>query len=393
MADNRFPSPGVDARFPSPGVDVRFPAPGQDLEHLPDGTDTRFQGATYGGAAGLPPVISVTPAVTGDAVRGSTLSCTTGTWAQSPGGGALSYAYQWTRDGANIGGATSSNYVTTGPDVGTAVGCKVTATDVYGASSPATATGAVTVLSFSGAVAAMLAGTPGFAIRHDTPARLWTTSAKAANVVNAADPVGAFASMYGNTVYDWLQAVGATRPAWDGVAGLSFDGVDDRIDDTANPCFNGASAGVMACSFRTSVTLASRLVAYFSFGINANATRAGIEYISDGTLRITVRRDDAVVGAAYSSAVGVISADARSDVVVSMDLTGANRVYAWVNGVQVIDAALTDGTGAFSATNTHTMQFANASHNNKIGSFVAAPILITNDQRLLLEAWLAETAL
>lgn len=48
MADNRFPSVGVDARFPSPGVDVRFPAPGQDLEHLPDGTDTRFQGATYG---------------------------------------------------------------------------------------------------------------------------------------------------------------------------------------------------------------------------------------------------------------------------------------------------------------------------------------------------------
>ena len=393
MADNRFPSVGVDARFPSPGVDVRFPAPGQDLEHLPDGTDTRFQGATYGGAAGLPPVISVAPAVTGDAVRGSTLSCTTGTWAQSPGGGALSYAYQWTRDGANIGGATSSTYATTGSDVGTAVGCKVTATDVYGASSPATATGAVTVLSFSGAVAAMLAGTPGFAIRHDTPARLWTTSAKSANVVNAADPVGAFESMYGNTVYDWLQTTAGSRPAWDGVAGLSFDGSDDRMDDTANPCFNGASAGVMACSFRTSGTLASRQVAYFSFGPNGNTIRAGIEYYATGAINVNVRRNDAGVGANYTSAGGVILASTRSDVVVSMDLTGANRLYVWVNGTQVIDTPLTDGTGAFSATNSAVVRFANSQHNNKIGSFVAAPILITNDQRLLLEAWLAETAL
>ncbi len=48
MPDNRFPSPGVDARFPSPGVDVRFATPGVDVEQLLDGTDTRFQGATYG---------------------------------------------------------------------------------------------------------------------------------------------------------------------------------------------------------------------------------------------------------------------------------------------------------------------------------------------------------
>jgi hypothetical protein len=48
MTDNRFPSPGTDARFPSPGTDIRFPSPGVDNEHLADGTDTRFQGASYG---------------------------------------------------------------------------------------------------------------------------------------------------------------------------------------------------------------------------------------------------------------------------------------------------------------------------------------------------------
>lgn len=54
MTDNRFPSVGVDARFPGPiGVDARFPTPGEDKEHLPDGTDTRFMGLVYGGAAFL----------------------------------------------------------------------------------------------------------------------------------------------------------------------------------------------------------------------------------------------------------------------------------------------------------------------------------------------------
>lgn len=46
MADNRFPSPGVDARFT--GTDVRFPSPGTDAR-FSGGLDTRFQGPTYGG--------------------------------------------------------------------------------------------------------------------------------------------------------------------------------------------------------------------------------------------------------------------------------------------------------------------------------------------------------
>ncbi len=64
MTDNRFPSPGTDARFPSPGTDARFPSPGVDNEHLADGTDTRFQGASYGGVdfvAAMSTLLSGTP--------------------------------------------------------------------------------------------------------------------------------------------------------------------------------------------------------------------------------------------------------------------------------------------------------------------------------------------
>lgn len=52
MTDNRFSSPGVDARFPSPGTDARWPTPTDDREHLADGTDTRFEGSSYGGGSG-----------------------------------------------------------------------------------------------------------------------------------------------------------------------------------------------------------------------------------------------------------------------------------------------------------------------------------------------------
>ena len=53
MVDNRFPGAGADARFRSPGVDTRFGSIGVDAEQPADGTDTRFQGTVYGGAATL----------------------------------------------------------------------------------------------------------------------------------------------------------------------------------------------------------------------------------------------------------------------------------------------------------------------------------------------------
>lgn len=79
-------------------------------------------------AAIVAPVSTVAPAVTGTAQQGQTLSCDTGTWTGSPTG----YAYQWTRGGADIAGATSSTYDLVLADVGSLVGCTVTATNGAG---------------------------------------------------------------------------------------------------------------------------------------------------------------------------------------------------------------------------------------------------------------------
>lgn len=399
MADNRFPSVGVDARFPSPGVDVRFPAPGQDLEHLPDGTDTRFQGSTYGGATGSPPVISVAPAVTGDAVRGSTLSCTTGTWAQSPGGGALSYAYQWTRDGANIGGATSSTYATTGSDVGTAVGCKVTATDVYGASSPATATGAVTVLSFSGAVAAMLAGTDGFAIPFRAADQLKQDAAGTIVVTAGADPVGRVNTLYGLAANNFSTTADGFRAAWSGSASAVADGADDWMGSSASvlALFPGKPA-LYICGRAKFNALPARSSLY---GLGwGNTALLRLDVLDTGLVKAEVRRESGDANTIVDSATGAVSLGAAFTHETIIDFAGTGAISTYINGTLAGSGTLPETPAPCSLesglsraylfrSNSNTALYSNANWGDAVVAFKVP----SAGERTICRAWVEEVPL
>jgi len=78
-----------------------------------------------------PPANTTAPSVTGTATVGNTLSCSTGTWTNSP----TSYAYQWQGNTVAISGATNSTYVLQSTDSGTNVRCQVTATNASGSAS------------------------------------------------------------------------------------------------------------------------------------------------------------------------------------------------------------------------------------------------------------------
>jgi hypothetical protein len=86
-------------------------------------------------SAGVP-VNTVAPVISGNVQVGQELSCTTGTWTNSPS----SYAYQWKRQGVDISGATASTYTLVEADAGIAgpITCEVTATNGAGDSDPAT---------------------------------------------------------------------------------------------------------------------------------------------------------------------------------------------------------------------------------------------------------------
>ena len=77
--------------------------------------------------ASAPPKQTFPSGVFGVAKVGSTLFCGAGGWEGAP-----SFAYQWLRNGAEIGGATSSSYQLTATDIETVIQCRVTATNVGG---------------------------------------------------------------------------------------------------------------------------------------------------------------------------------------------------------------------------------------------------------------------
>jgi hypothetical protein len=86
---------------------------------------------TAGLATEIPPVNTVAPVASGTGTVGQTLSCTQGTWLYSP----ASWAYQWTRDGANISGAIAGGYTLVAADSTHSIACRVTATNLAGSTS------------------------------------------------------------------------------------------------------------------------------------------------------------------------------------------------------------------------------------------------------------------
>jgi hypothetical protein len=96
--------------------------------------------------AAVLPVNTVAPAITGTAQEGQTVTCSTGTWTGTP---TITYAYQWKRNGSNIGSATSSTYLLVSADVAQSITCQVTATNGAGSAS-ATSNTITPIAAFTG---------------------------------------------------------------------------------------------------------------------------------------------------------------------------------------------------------------------------------------------------
>lgn len=67
----------------------------------------------------LSPIAAQPVSISGNPTVGNTLTAVLGI-------GWTATGYQWTRDGANISGATSSTYTLTSPDATHSIGCSVT---------------------------------------------------------------------------------------------------------------------------------------------------------------------------------------------------------------------------------------------------------------------------
>lgn len=86
-------------------------------------------------AAATIPVLIVAPLVTGDAIEGETLSCSTGSWTNAP----TSYGYLWQTSSGGVtwsSATTGSTLLLSGYDY-LYIRCQVTASNAGGASAPA----------------------------------------------------------------------------------------------------------------------------------------------------------------------------------------------------------------------------------------------------------------
>ena len=85
------------------------------------------------------PVNLILPVISGTPDLGETLSAADGLWIYDTGAGTPAKSWQWRRNGVDIAGATSANYVVQAADAGTALTVVETLTDAFGARSATSA--------------------------------------------------------------------------------------------------------------------------------------------------------------------------------------------------------------------------------------------------------------
>ena len=150
---------------------------------------------------GVAPTNTVLPQITGTMTAGSTLTCSTGTWADSPD----TFAFQWRRNGTPVAGATASTYLLGVPDQGTNIDCVVTATNAFGS---ATATAPAVSIPVP-------APTYAETVLADSPLGYWRL------------PSGAPVAGAGTIKLPGAPPTGASLNTTGGDGSLSMDGADD----------------------------------------------------------------------------------------------------------------------------------------------------------------------
>lgn len=127
------------------------------------------------------PAVFTAPSISGTPTVGGTLTCNPGVWTGYPD---PTFTYQWKRNGADIGGATATTYITSAPDTGTTVTCVVLATNTEGSSSATTAGVSVTGVSYEAETLAIFAAfpTPAVSVDYKLAINAFVVALKAAGV-------------------------------------------------------------------------------------------------------------------------------------------------------------------------------------------------------------------
>ncbi|MDC6454790.1 hypothetical protein PQY68_06050, partial [Planktomarina temperata] len=174
--------------------------------------------------------------ISGDAVKGETLTAVTSSIADADGLG--SFSYQWLRDGTAISGATNSTYALTSGDVGTAISVRVSYTDGQGTAETLTSSATSSVQNVNDSPT-------GLASISGTAAEGETLMAVTSSIADA-DGLGSFS-------YQWLRDGTAISGATNSTYALTSGDVGTAISVRVSYTDGQGTAETLTSSATSSV--------------------------------------------------------------------------------------------------------------------------------------------
>lgn len=249
-------------------------------------------------------------------------------------------------------------------------------------------------------VAAILAGTTGFAIDPSDLSTMWQDSAKTTPVAAAGDPIGAIAGKWGTAPATYIQGSAPDRPLWDGAAGVFFAGNPQQFissEAEALALFRNAPAAFLCAKVNKNTTGTAGQLGLWTANLN-NVFRFSC-YI-DTVDRVTLlgRRIDNISGTTIVGPDADIVPTVPAVVSALIQYEAPADMRVWVDGVVQASGTLSGTPGNSSDTSSTTTRLGASSVSTnymvgKIGRMVFCPFAPTDEQRAILEAWVNEAAL
>ena len=244
------------------------------------------------------------------------------------------------------------------------------------------------------AVQAILAGTTGFALDPSDASTMHQDSARTVAVTTAADPIGNIRSKWGTTTYDFAQGTAGFRPAWNGVAGITFDGADDRLSISSTGMVQNVPGAY--CHFRADIGALNSTFFEIS-GVLLTSTRLKLATLGTGAISIVSARDDATANKTGSTTGGVATTGVGTYAIRS-DFAGENRIRAYKDDTDVGNTSLNGVVGNTENNPAAIMTLGcaaaiSAFYNGQLGRFVVCPFAPSAGQRADIEAWVNAVAL
>ncbi len=289
---------------------------------------------------------------------GATLTTTDGTWVAATGG-ALSYSYQWQRNGINIAGKTSNSYTVVAADLAATLTCIVTASNESG-DTPKASNGAVSLYKPS----LEILGNNGY---------LWVHTQGIAEAVEGA--VSSWSDITGSLSF--LQSGASSLRPTRKSDGIQFDGTDDRMnEDTVLPGWGADNVWSIGLGFVSVTTSSSRVW----WGLTNNNTTNIVNLTTENRL--------GRVGG--STVFSVTPTSGPASVFVSVANFGSNQTKRVISGTEVGGNYGTQAAGI----NTFTLgarrtPAASIFLQGKISWFVASNVTLSSSQMATITANMA----